>query len=172
MALDRKTFFIEELKRHFQGDVASARAAEVDAAKAADEVRKQARNKDDAKAAVDPGRMANGHRKRRQRAVRELETLILFASQGTKRFGPNSKIALGAMIDVSIEGDEGQEERTLFLLPVGAGTELSGPGGDGFISVIGPKSPVGVALTGSVAGDEVEVIVGGHDREWSVVDVY
>ena len=60
MALDRKTFFIEELKRHFQGDVASARAAEVDAAKAADEVRKQARNKDDAKAAVDPGRMANG----------------------------------------------------------------------------------------------------------------
>jgi transcription elongation GreA/GreB family factor len=31
---------------------------------------------------------------------------------------------------------------------------------------------VGIALTGSVAGDDVEVIVGGRDREWTVVDVY
>lgn len=172
MASDRKAFFIEELKRHYQAAIASARAAEVDAARAADAVRSQARNKDDAKAAVEPGRMAAGHRKRRQRAVRELETLIQFASQGIKRFGPESKISLGAMIDVRIEGDDGHEERTLFLLPVGAGTELTGPGGDGFISVIGPQSPVGVALTGAVVGDDVEVIVKGRDREWTVVDVY
>lgn len=172
MATDRKTYFIEELKRHYQEAVAAARTAEVNAAQAADEVRKQARNKDDAKAAVEPGRMASGHRKRRQRAVRELDTLIQFASQGIKAFGPNSKIALGAMIDVSIEGDDGQEERSLFMLPVGAGTELTGPGGDGFISVIGPQSPVGMALTGAAVGDELEVVVAGRDREWTVVDIY
>ena len=47
-----------------------------------------------------------------------------------------------------IEDDEGQEERTLFMLPVGAGVELSGPGGDGFVVVVTPRSPVGKALMG------------------------
>ena len=153
MAFDRKAYFIDALKQHYQETIASARKAEVDAAKAADEIRKQARNKDDAKAAVEPGRMAGSHEKRRHRAA------------------PDAKIGLGAMIDVSIETDDGSEERTLFMLPVGAGTELSGPGGDGFLSVIGPKSPVGMALMGACAGDEVEVIVAGRDREWSIVDV-
>ena len=169
MAGDRKAYFVDELKHHYQEAIASARDAEVNAARAADEVRKQARNKDDAKAAVEPGRMAGGHRKRRQRAVRELETLIQFASGGVQSFGVNAVVGLGALVDVSIEGDESSEERTLFLLPVGAGTELSGPGGDGFISVIGPQSPVGRALIGARIGDEVEVVVG--DREWTVVDL-
>ena len=109
--------------------------------------------------------------KRRHRAVEELEALIQFAAGGVRAYAPDAKIGLGAMIDVSIETDDGSEERTLFMLPVGAGTELSGPGGDGFLSVIGPKSPVGMALMGACAGDEVEVIVAGRDREWSIVDV-
>ncbi len=171
MAVDRKAYFVEELKRHYQQAIASARKAEVDASHAADEVRKQARNKDDAKAAVEPGRMAGGHRKRRLRAVRELETLIQFAGGGVPSFGANSRVGLGALIDVSTESEDGTEERTLFLLPVGAGTELTGPGGDGFISVIGPHSPLGTALAGACAGDEVEVLVGGRDREWTVVDL-
>jgi len=171
MAFDRKAYFIDALKQHYQETIASARKAEVDAAKAADEIRKQARNKDDAKAAVEPGRMAGSHEKRRHRAVEELEALIQFAAGGVRAYAPDAKIGLGAMIDVSIETDDGSEERTLFMLPVGAGTELSGPGGDGFLSVIGPKSPVGMALMGACAGDEVEVIVAGRDREWSIVDV-
>jgi transcription elongation GreA/GreB family factor len=171
MGIDRKKFFIDELKRHYQDVIASAREAEVSAARAADEVREQARNKDDAKAAVDPGRMAGGHRRRRQRAVQELEALIQFAKGGIRRFGAGSKVALGAMVDVSIDGEDGSEERTLFLLPVGAGTELAGPGGDGFISVIGIQSPLGKALAGAEVGDDVEVMVQGRDREWSVVDI-
>jgi len=171
MGFDRKNYFVDQLKNHYQRAIADAREAEVNAATAADEVRKQARNKDDAKAAVDPGRMVGGHRKRRQRAARELDTLIQFASGGLPRFGPNSKVALGAIVDVSIEGDDGPEERTLFLLPVGAGTELSGPGGDGFLSVIGPQSPVGQALVGTCVGDEFEVVVAGREREWTVVDL-
>ena len=166
--MDRKAYFIDALKQHYQAAIAAAREAEDNAATAADEVRKQARNRDDAKAAVEPGRMAGGHRKRRQRAARELDTLIQFATGGVPAFPRNAKVALGAMIDVSIEGDE---ERTLFLLPVGAGTELTGPGGDGFIQVIGPDSPVGRALMGACVGDDVEVVVAGRDREWSVVDI-
>lgn len=171
MTLDRKAYFVEALKLHYRQAIASAREAEVSAATAADEVRKQARNKEDAKAAVEPGRMAGGHRKRRQRAVRDLETLIQFAADGVRSFGEKSAVGLGALVDVSIEGDEHAEERTLFLLPVGAGTELTGPGGDGFISVIGPQSPLGRALIGARIGDEVEVVAGGRDREWTVVDL-
>ncbi len=171
MTVDRKAFFVDALKQQYQAAIASAREAEVNAATAADEVRKQARNRDDAKAAVDPGRMAGGHRKRRQRAARELDTLLQFARGGVPAFRRSAKVALGAMIDVSVEGDDGDEERTLFMLPVGAGTELTGPGGDGFISVIGPDSPVGRALMGASVGDDVEVVVAGRDREWAVVDI-
>lgn len=169
--MDRKAYFVEELKKVYQAAIASAREAEVNAATTADHVRKESRNREDAKAAVESGRMAGGHRKRRQRAARELDMLIQFATGGVPNFPRGAKVALGAMIDVSIEGDDGPEERTLFLLPVGAGTELTGPGGDGFISVIGPDSPVGRALIGTTAGDEIEVVVAGREREWSVIDV-
>lgn len=175
MSIGRKKYFIEELKRRYQEVIASARKAEVDASQAADEVRKQARNKDDAKAGVEPGRMAGSHRRRRQRAVRELETLIEFANGGARSLAPRTRVMLGSLVDVSIavrvDGKEGSEERTLFILPVGAGTELTGPGGDGFISVIGVHSPLGKALAGAEIGDEVEVVVQGRDREWSVVDI-
>ena len=61
----------------------------------------------------------------------------------------------------------GYDERTFFLLPVGAGTELTGPGGDGFLSVITPASPVGRALMGRRAGDCIEVTLAGEVHEYS-----
>ena len=79
--------------------------------------------------------------------------------------------AVGALVDVHIESEDGEEERTLFLLPVGAGNELTGPGGDGFISVVTPNSPVGRALMGSRVADSFEIVIDGKDREWTVVDV-
>lgn len=171
MAIDRKMFFIDELKAHYQEIISVARKAELESSAAADDIRREARNKEDAKGAVESGRMASGHRTRRLRATRELERLVRFASGGGRALGPTARVALGAMVDVSIQSQEGSEERTLFVLPVGAGTQLNGPGGDGFISVIGLDSPVGRALEGATVDDEVEVIVQGTDREWTVVDV-
>lgn len=171
MSSSRKAFFIDELKKHYQEIIASARRAESDAAEAADGIRAEARQKEDAKGAIEAGRMAKGHRQRRLRAKQELEQLIAFAGRGVRAFGGDQPIALGALVDVSIETEEGSEERTLFILPVGAGTELSGPGGDGFISVVTPASPVGRSLQGAHPGDSFEVIVKGQDREWTVVDL-
>jgi transcription elongation GreA/GreB family factor len=102
---------------------------------------------------------------------RELEKLLAFASGGVRDFSSNSPVGMGALVDVSVEGDEGPEERTLFVLPVGAGTELNGPGGDGSISVITPSSPVGRAVQGARAGDSFKVALQGRDREWTVVDL-
>jgi transcription elongation GreA/GreB family factor len=73
-------------------------------------------------------------------------------------------LALGAVVEVECE-DAG---RTFFLAPVGAGIELTGPGGDGFLSVVTPTSPFGRAVMGTRVGDTVEVVAGGRARAWTV----
>jgi transcription elongation GreA/GreB family factor len=80
---------------------------------------------------------------------------------------------LGALVDVQIEEAEtGEtEERTFFILPVGAGAELEGPGGDGFLSVITPDSPVGKSLVGRRVGDSFETAIHGVEREWTLMDL-
>ena len=117
------------------------------------------------------GRLSSGHRRRRKQAVAEMETLLEFSEKGLRRFKPTDRVNIGAMVDVRIEDEAGEEERTLFFLPVGAGEELSGPGGDGFVVVVTPKSPVGSALMGARAEDSFEIVIDGRDREWTVVDL-
>ena len=169
--IERKQHFVEELKREYREVLSGARRAELSAAEAAESIRGEARRKEDAKGAAMEARLASGHRQRRERAKQELESLIAFASKGLRRFASDGPVALGALVDVSIEDEEGSEERTLFLLPVGAGSELNGPGGDGFVSVVTPASPVGRALQGLCTGDSFEIVIDGRDREWTVVDV-
>ena len=169
--MDIKRFFVEELKRVYRERIANAGRAEAGANEAADQIRAESTRREDTKAASMEGRMASGHRRRRKQAVTEMETLLDFSEKGLKRFRPTDRVDVGAMVDVRIEDESGEEERTLFFLPVGAGAELSGPGGDGFVVVVTPRSPVGKALLGSRAGDSFEIVVDGRDREWTVVDV-
>ena len=171
MSSPRKQHFIEELKRHYQEIIAGARGAELGTAEAADTLQKESRSREDAKQAAEFGRASVNHARRRERAKREVDSLLAFAQSGLKDFPRSARVQLGALVDVSIEDETGSEERTLFILPVGAGTELSGPGGDGFISVVTPNSPVGKGLMGASAGDCFEISTGETDREWTVVDV-
>jgi transcription elongation GreA/GreB family factor len=167
-----KAFFVEELKRHYREVIGGARDAETQTAEAASTLQGESRSKEDRKGAAEFGRMSTAHRSRRERAKSELEVLIKFSKSPSAQDGVWRRIGVGAMVDVSVESDEDSEERTLFLLPVGAGTELKGPGGDGFVGVITPASPVGRALCGAEVGDTVEVAVKQRDREWTVVDIY
>lgn len=75
-----------------------------------------------------------------------------------------SGIGLGALVEVE-DGDAG---RTLFVAPAGAGEELTGPDGDGFLHVVTPGSPIGKALIGKRVGDVVEVMVKGELSEWEI----
>jgi transcription elongation GreA/GreB family factor len=171
MSAERKRHFIEELKRHYSEIIAAAREAEVGTAEAAETLQGEARSREDAKGASEFGRIAGDHRDRRERAKREVDTLIRFAERGLRSLPRNAKAGLGALVDVSIEDETGSEERTYFLLPVGAGSELLGPGGDGFISVVTPESPMGRGLMGAAVGDAFEISTRERDREWTVVDV-
>ena len=166
-----KRYFVDELKRVYQERIASAARAEATAAEGAEQIRSDSTRSEDAKAAAMEGRLSSGHRRRRKQAVAEMETLLEFSEKGLRRFKPTDRVNIGAIVDVRIEDEVGEEERTLFFLPVGAGEELSGPGGDGFVVVVTPKSPVGSALMGARAEDSFEIVIDGRDREWTVVDL-
>lgn len=171
MSRQRKLHFIEELKRHYGHLIAGAREAVVASAEGAETLQREAKSRDDGKAAVELGRIARGHEERRQRAKREVDALIHFASTGLRGLSRDAKVVVGALVDVSIDDDGETEERTFFILPVGAGVELTGPGGDGFITVVTPESPVGRGLVGTSVGDSFETSTGGRDREWTIVYV-
>ena len=173
MSTERKKHFIEELKKILSERISSARKSEVSAATLTEDVRSEARNREDAKAGLESGRMAIAHGQRREQAKQEADALLAFARKGLPAFNRKTPIAVGAMVDVQVEEVETGEtqERSFFLLPVGAGADLEGPGGDGFLSVITPESPVGRALVGTRVGDSIETAFGGVEREWTVTFV-
>ena len=70
---------------------------------------------------------------------------------------------------MEIEDEDTGEGRTFFLAPVGAGMTLSGPDGDGHLSVVTPASPIGKAVQGKRLDDIVDVTVKGEVREWKIV---
>lgn len=167
-----KRYFVDELKRIYQERIAAAGRAESDARSEAEEIRTASNRREDAKSADLQSRLASGHRKRREQWVDEVDKLIAFSERGIPELAPTARVGLGALVDVEIEDDDGErEERTLFVLPVGAGTEVSGPGGDGFVAVVTPSSPVGRALVGARAGDSFEITIEGRERHWTVASV-
>ena len=173
MNTDPKQHFVSELVRHLRDRVAETRRVEATAAEAAEGARSDARTREDAKAATSESRMATAHAQRRQQAEDELDTLVALVDAGLRRFTQSSAVDVGAMVDVAIEDEDtgDEEQRTLLMLPVGAGIELAGPGGDGFVSVITPRSPVGRALLGARIGSTVAVTTPSGTREWTVLDL-
>ena len=76
--MELKSHFVGELKRVYQERIARAARAESEAAGEADQIRSDARRREDAKEAALQGRLAGGIRRQRKRAVAELERLLEF----------------------------------------------------------------------------------------------
>ena len=73
-----------------------------------------------------------------------------------------------AALDASINLGAPYAGEILTLSTVGAGVTLTGPGGDGHLSVVTPASPIGRAVLGRHSGDTVDVTVEGQPREWTI----
>ncbi|MCK6552591.1 GreA/GreB family elongation factor [Myxococcota bacterium] len=171
MGSDRR-FFIQQLELQYQERLAIARRAEEDAREAAKSLATESEKREDGRVALEYGSLATGQAGRAQRLREELDALAAFSKRDLPRFGRKTPIELGAIVDLATESDDGEpEERTFILLPVGAGSELTGPSGDGFISVITPASPIGRGLLGRKAGDGIDVPIQGEWRSWEIVDV-
>jgi transcription elongation GreA/GreB family factor len=159
-----KVMLIEQLAARLRESASVARRAGEDAALAAREGATPAEKREDARVALEQGGLARGQSQRAAQAETQLSILETF------RQTPLTKartVALGAIVEV----EDNSQGRTFFLAPVGAGVELSGPDGDGILSVVTPQSPVGRAVLGRRVGDTVEVIVQGEPREWTITFV-
>ena len=166
-----KHALLDQLAERLRQSDRLAHRAKLEAREAARTLATESEKKEDGRAVIEYGSLATGQAQRARRVQEEIKALSDFQQEGFPHFSRKSPVALGALIDVSTEDEEGFSERTFFLLPVGAGTELTGPGGDGFLSVITPASPVGRALLGRRAGDTIEVTLAGEVREWTVLEV-
>jgi transcription elongation GreA/GreB family factor len=159
-----KRFLVEQLADKLRESASVARKAGKAAADEARDGATAAEKRENARVAQEYSGLARGQSARADRARVEISTLEAF------RPGPlpqGGRIALGAIVEVE---DEGQG-RTFFLAPVGAGVELTGPGGDGFLSVVTPLSPVGKAVLGRKVGETIEVDVKGEPRDWTITYV-
>lgn len=119
--------------------------------------------RDDARMAIEFGGLARAQRARAERARMILSAVETFRP---KPLPKGSKIEVGALIE--LEDEETGHGRTVFLCPAGAGIELTGPGGDGFLSVVTPQSPVGRAAIGLEVGDSIDVTIDGEARSWEI----
>lgn len=106
--------------------------------------------------------LAAATRKRLEAAEAAWQAVADFKPHPLKR---GERIGLGAIVEL----EDGEGGKTLFVAPAGAGEELTGPGGDGFLNVVTPASPIGKGLVGKKVGDVVEVMVRGEVCEWDVV---
>jgi transcription elongation GreA/GreB family factor len=144
-----------------------AQEAEAAGAAAAQEARAGATSKEkraDARVAIEYAGLARGQVARAERARRELDTLAKFRAAAIPGGG---RVALGAVVEV--EDEETGEGRSFFLAPAGAGMTITGPGGDGYFTVVTPNSPVGRAVLGRRVGEVFDVTVRGETREWTVM---
>jgi transcription elongation GreA/GreB family factor len=163
VAMD-KTFLVNQLVEQLRASATVARKAGQAAEDEARHGATPAEKRENARVAMEFAGLARGQKERAGRAAAELSTLETFRPP---RLAAGGAIAVGAVVEV----EDGSQGRTFFLAPVGAGVELSGPGGDGFLSVVTPVSPIGRAVLGRRVGDTVEVMVQGEPREWTITYV-
>jgi transcription elongation GreA/GreB family factor len=98
--------------------------------------------------------------------ARELEaTIAMLLSQPPRTFGSDEAIALGAL--VTLESAD-KRERVL-LCSGGGGSSVADEHGS--VRIVTPEAPLGRALLGKAAGDEIELNVGGRKRELLIVSV-
>ncbi|HPH69240.1 MAG TPA: GreA/GreB family elongation factor [Kofleriaceae bacterium] len=161
-----KDFLVEQLRSQLEGIARAALAASEAVAHEAKEGATPDEKREDARAAHQASSMGQAQDLRARRALGQADGLLHFRPTALP---PTAAAGLGAIVE--IEDTDTGEGRTFFLAPVGAGTTLTGPGGDGYLSVVTPASPVGRAVIGRRRGDTIDVTVDGESREWEITMV-
>jgi transcription elongation GreA/GreB family factor len=159
-----KLFLVAQLAEHLRDTARTARMAMEAAVVEARDGATAAEKREDARVSQEYSGLARGHKNRLERVTADLDVL---GKLRLPELSPRARIEVGAIVEV----EDGAEGRTFFLAPVGAGVELTGPDGDGFLSVVTPSSPVGRAVLGRKVGETLEVVVKGESREWTITYV-
>ncbi|MGZ0706049.1 GreA/GreB family elongation factor [Pseudomonas piscis] len=101
------------------------------------------------------------------RRVEEIrQALSLWQNLVLRSDNPQSGIQIGTLLGLE---DEDGHEQWLFLGPDGAGLKVQVVGQ--LVTVITPRSPMGQGLLGKFEDDEVEIVVAGTRRQFTVTEV-
>lgn len=145
----------EELLAALEQTLATLEAAHADAREGATHEQAKPENDKDTRA-LEQSYLARGQAQR-------IEALRAgLAALGTMSLAAGAVGRVGALI----EAEEDGAEVCFFLAPEGGGTRLAGG-----VQVVTPASPLGRALLGKRAGDEVELKLAGKTRLLSVLEV-
>jgi len=161
-----KQDLVAQLRDQLARSARAALSARDGAACEAREGQTPTEQREDARAAHQLATMGTAQERRARQALAESDALTTFRP---RPLPSSATIGLGAIVE--IENDDTGEGRTFFLAPVGAGITLTGPGGDGVLSVVTPMSPIGRAVLGRRSGDVVDVTVDGEPHEWQITFV-
>lgn len=161
-----KTELVAQLTRQLSASARAALSARDAAAAEARDGATPDEKREDARAAHQLASLGRSQQQRAKQALADADSLAQFRPAP---LAGAARIAVGAIVE--IEDAESGEGRTFFLAPVGAGITLTGPGGDGHLSVVTPLSPIGRAVIGRRAGDVVDVTIEGDLREWQITYV-
>lgn len=153
-----KTDLKRELLAQLEAQLATARAAHAAATEGAisDEARPE--NDKDTRG-LEQSYIARGQAQR----VAELEAAIdAVKAMPLRAFGDGDAVAISALVVV----DEDGAEHRYWLAPHGGGAALADD-----VSVVTPVSPLGRALLGKQAGDEVELPLAGKRRVFEITSI-
>jgi transcription elongation GreA/GreB family factor len=148
----------DELTRLLATDLAAREQAYRAAREAATHEEAKPENDKDTRA-LEQSYLARGQAAR----IEELRAGIASVQALPSRDVEEERVMLGALVTVEEDG----RESMLLLAPAGGGAHLA----DGTVQVLTPPSPLGRALLGKHAGDELEIVVAGKTRTIQVVRV-
>jgi transcription elongation GreA/GreB family factor len=98
--------------------------------------------------------------------ARELDaTIAALLGQPLRAFGADEAIALGALVEL----ESADKLERVLICSGGGGTSVADERGS--VRIVTPEAPLGHALLGKTAGDEIELVVGGRKRELTIVSV-
>ena len=158
-----KADLVSQLVRHLEASARSALSALDAAALEAREGATPDEKREDARAVHQLATIGKAQHKRAAAALAQVDAVNRWRPAA---LSPTAAIEIGAIVE--IEDAETRQGRTFFLAPFGAGATLTGPGGDGVLSVVTPASPIGRAVLGRRVGDVVAIAAAGEEREWEI----
>ena len=158
-----KSDLVDQLARQLESSARAALSARDAAAAEARDGATPDEKREDARAAHQLASLGKAQQRRAQSALADVDRLLQWKPAALPA---NAAISVGTIVE--IEDVDSGEGRTFFLAPVGAGITLTGPGGDGHLSVVTPSSPLGKAVLGRRTGDVVDITVEGELREWQI----
>lgn len=160
--VDDKRQWVAELRRQLEDALAVMTAAAHTARDAATHEEMKAENEKDTRA-IEAGYLAAGQ------SARALELRRALSDLADVRLGRVSVGGPWALLELEEEVRDAPVRTRVFLAPHASGQRMTSSGGA--VQLISPASPLGQALTGKVAGDVVELLLGGRRRELSVLEV-